>query len=187
MRRRFCTTDCAASWSERGRHHARVPRTGKQLVDRRGREARSAGLVGGPEAGSTSPLKMFRSRRPRPSRVPGLPKSQSFLGNRHQTTDKCRRARHRKLIRISAHAPSAENSYVLAESGPRLRVRIKRPEIGGRIRTVCGNSGPTVRNADGSGLLPMVGCFLLARFRTDARLDPEAEKMPVAAIRRRRR
>jgi hypothetical protein len=33
----------------------------------------------------------------------------------HSTTDKCRRHRHRKLIRFSAEAPRAGFSFVLAE------------------------------------------------------------------------
>ena len=42
----------------------------------------------------------------------------------HQRTDKCRRHGHRKLIRFSAHAPSAENSDVLAESSFGRRERV---------------------------------------------------------------
>jgi hypothetical protein len=41
----------------------------------------------------------------------------------------------RKDIRFSVHAPRAENSYVLAECGLKLRERTKRADIGGRNRT----------------------------------------------------
>lgn len=40
---------------------------------------------------------------------------------RRKSTDKCGRDGHRKLIRISAHAPRPENSYVIAESRPTRR------------------------------------------------------------------
>lgn len=64
-----------------------------------------------------------------------LGKSIVFADTR-QTIDKCRRARHRKLIRNSAHAPRAGFSDVLAECGLRRRERTKRAKIGGRTRTL---------------------------------------------------
>src|ERR1700733_8447076 len=66
-------------------------------------------------------------------------RNSTLLRTGHQTTDKCRRDRHRKLIRFSAPAPRPENSYVFAESRPQLRLLTKRSEIDGRIRTICGS------------------------------------------------
>jgi hypothetical protein len=45
------------------------------------------------------------------------PGNSTVFRDRHQTTDKWRGDKHRKLIRISARAPRVENSYVIAEYG----------------------------------------------------------------------
>jgi hypothetical protein len=61
----------------------------------------------------------------------------------------------RKLVRFSARGSPTGFSYVLAEGGLKLRVRIKRPEIGGRIRTFFGtrtSARRTYRNSIRSGL-----------------------------------
>ena len=69
------------------------------------------------------------------ARKAGLPETHTFSASLRKTTDKCGCDRQRKLIRFSAHASRAENSYPLAESGLGQGKRINRSEIGGRNPT----------------------------------------------------
>jgi hypothetical protein len=58
-----------------------------------------------------------------------------FFADTPLRTNKCRRDRHQKAARFSARCSACRISYLLAESGLRLRERKKRSEIGGRRRT----------------------------------------------------
>jgi hypothetical protein len=68
----------------------------------------------------------------------------SDFRERRKSTDKCRRDRHRKLIRFSAHAPRAANSYVISESRPARRpIRKASSEPGVNRTFFCGSSSAT--------------------------------------------
>src|ERR1700724_3892809 len=67
------------------------------------------------------------------------PEISILFRERHQTTDNCRCERHRKLIRFSARGSVHRIAVRFRGMRPRAaRDRIKRPEIGGRIRSLFG-------------------------------------------------
>jgi len=111
-----------------------------------------------------------------------FPESQPFCRTRHQTTDKPRRGRPPELMRISAQLYPCRILICfggIRPQGARAdQTYVNRRQQSNGFWELRSHSAKCGRVA----CLLWVGCFLLARFRTDARLDPAAEKMLVAAI-----